>query len=57
LRDIPSWLRSLRLHKYAPVLSACSWLELISFTDDDLKRKGVMASGARRKMLKCFDLV
>lgn len=55
LQDIPSWLRSLRLHKYTDNLKDLEWKELISLSDDDLQDRGVSALGARRKMLKIFD--
>ncbi|EEB07986.2 RNA hairpin binding protein [Schizosaccharomyces japonicus yFS275] len=54
-QDIPSWLRSLRLHKYTDNLKDVSWQELIELTDEDLQRKGISALGARRKLLKSFQ--
>lgn len=55
--DIPSWLRSLRLHKYTPVFEGMAWTELIHLNDEELTKKGVAALGARRKMLKVFENV
>ncbi|KAJ3197090.1 hypothetical protein HK101_006052 [Irineochytrium annulatum] len=55
--DIPSWLRSLRLHKYSPIFEGCNWKEIIALNDDGLQGKGVSALGARRKLLKVFELV
>ncbi|KAI8991440.1 hypothetical protein BDF20DRAFT_831477 [Mycotypha africana] len=55
LKDIPAWLRSLRLHKYNPIFADCKWQEMIKMTDEDLLKRGVAALGARRKMLKVFD--
>ena len=52
LRDIPSWLRSLRLHKYTENLKDYKWTELIELDDKGLEERGVNALGARRKMLK-----
>ena len=52
LHDIPSWLRSLRLHKYTDNLKDLKWTELIELDDKGLEEKGVNALGARRKMLK-----
>ncbi len=52
LQDIPSWLRSLRLHKYTDNLKDFKWTELIEFDDKGLEDRGVNALGARRKMLK-----
>lgn len=52
LQDIPSWLRSLRLHKYTDNLKDLKWTELIELDDEALEKRGVNALGARRKMLK-----
>ena len=52
LQDIPSWLRSLRLHKYTDNLKNYKWTELVELDDKGLEDCGVNALGARRKMLK-----
>lgn len=52
LQDIPSWLRSLRLHKYTDNLKDLKWTELVELDDEGLEKRGVNALGARRKMLK-----
>jgi hypothetical protein len=52
LSDIPSWLRSLRLHKYTDNLKDLRWQDLIELDDEGLEKRGVNALGARRKMLK-----
>lgn len=52
LEDIPSWLRSLRLHKYTENLKDYKWTELVELDDKGLEDRGVNALGARRKMLK-----
>ncbi|KAH6603387.1 hypothetical protein Trco_008162, partial [Trichoderma cornu-damae] len=57
LQDIPSWLRSLRLHKYTDNLKDMKWTELIELDDKALEDRGVNALGARRKMLKVFEQV
>lgn len=57
LQDIPSWLRSLRLHKYTDNLKDLKWQELIELDDEGLDKRGVNALGARRKMLKVFEQV
>jgi hypothetical protein len=57
LKDIPSWLRSLRLHKYTDNLKDLSWEELIQLDDKGLDARGVNALGARNKMLKVFEQV
>lgn len=57
LKDVPTWLRSLRLHKYNPIFHDCTWQEMVKMSDHDLLLKGVAALGARRKMLKVFEIV
>lgn len=57
LQDIPSWLRSLRLHKYTENLKDMNWTELVELDDQALEERGVNALGARRKMLKVFEQV
>ena len=52
LEDIPSWLRSLRLHKYTDNLKDMQWSELVMLDDKGLEARGVNATGARNKMLK-----
>ncbi|EPX72465.1 RNA hairpin binding protein [Schizosaccharomyces octosporus yFS286] len=54
-QDIPSWLRSLRLHKYTNNLKDTDWNGLVSLTDEDLQNRGIHALGARRKLLKSFQ--
>lgn len=57
LKDIPSWLRSLRLHKYTENLKDLKWTELVELDDKALEERGVNALGARNKMLKVFEQV
>ena len=57
LQDIPSWLRSLRLHKYTENLKDMKWTDLVELDDKALEDRGVNALGARRKMLKVFEQV
>lgn len=52
LKDIPTWLRSLRLHKYTDNLKDLKWTELVELDDKGLEARGVNALGARNKMLK-----
>jgi len=53
LGDTPSWLRSLRLHKYTPNFEGIGWKEMVKMSDEDLEKRGVSALGARRKLTKC----
>lgn len=57
LNNIPAWLKLLRLHKYTECLKDVPWKELIELDNDQLESKGVAALGARRKLLKAFDVV
>ncbi|RDB18949.1 Protein VTS1 [Hypsizygus marmoreus] len=57
LHDIPAWLRSLRLHKYTPNFEGAKWQDMVVMDEAALEAKGVAALGARRKMLKTFELV
>jgi hypothetical protein len=52
LKDIPAWLRSLRLHKYTDNLKDMNWEDLVELDEKGLEDRGVNALGARRKMLK-----
>ena len=57
LDDVPGWLRSLRLHKYTPNFEGMSWTDMVAMDEAALEAKGVAALGARRKMLKTFEVV
>ena len=57
LNDVPGWLRSLRLHKYTPNFEGMGWREMVMLDEAALEAKGVAALGARRKMLKTFEVV
>ncbi|GAB1520626.1 Flap-structured DNA-binding and RNA-binding protein [Rhizoctonia solani] len=57
LNDVPGWLRSLRLHKYTPNFEGMAWRDMVVMDEAALEAKGVAALGARRKMLKTFQLV
>eukprot|EP00842_Homolaphlyctis_polyrhiza_P002369 jgi/Hompol1/3132/HPOL_006363-RA len=57
IKDIPSWLRSLRLHKYTPIFENDDWRTMVKLSEEDLIKRGVAALGARRKMIKVFELV
>ena len=52
LQDIPSWLRTLRLHKYTDNLKDLKWDDLVKLDEKGLEARGVNALGARNKMLK-----
>jgi hypothetical protein len=57
LDDIPAWFRSLRLHKYTPNFQGMHWRDIVVMDEAALEGKGVAVVGARRKMMKTFELV
>ncbi|PVV02763.1 hypothetical protein BB560_002778 [Smittium megazygosporum] len=57
LKDVPAWMKSLRLHKYTQCFEGMTYLEIINLEDAALLDLGVHALGARRKMLKVFEAV
>jgi len=57
LKDIPAWLRSLRLHKYTQCFDGLTWQEIVFLDDAPLEAKGVAALGARRRLLRSFEQV
>ncbi|KAF9476371.1 hypothetical protein BDN70DRAFT_882550 [Pholiota conissans] len=57
LKDIPGWLRSLRLHKYTQCFDGITWEEMVVLDDATLEAKGVAALGARRRLLRTFEHV
>ncbi|KAF4620275.1 hypothetical protein D9613_000336 [Agrocybe pediades] len=57
LKDIPAWLRTLRLHKYTQCFDGLTWQEMVVLDDATLEAKGVAALGARRRLLRTFEHV
>ncbi|KAI0265595.1 hypothetical protein BC834DRAFT_988071 [Gloeopeniophorella convolvens] len=57
LSDVAAWLRSLRLHKYTPNFEGMHWKDMVLMDEAALEAQGVAALGARRKMLKTFEVV
>ncbi|KAH9010365.1 hypothetical protein EDB83DRAFT_2680828 [Lactarius deliciosus] len=57
LNDVAGWLRTLRLHKYTPNFEGMTWKEMVVMDEQALEVQGVAALGARRKMLKTFEVV
>ncbi|KXN90126.1 Protein VTS1 [Leucoagaricus sp. SymC.cos] len=57
LKDVPAWLRSLRLHKYTSCFEGMTWQDMMVLDDGMLEKKGVAALGARRRLLRTFDHV
>ncbi|XP_059376026.1 protein Smaug homolog 1-like isoform X2 [Carassius carassius] len=50
MRDVPAWLKSLRLHKYAGLFSTMTFDEMMSLTEQQLEAQQV-TKGARHKII------
>lgn len=50
MKDVPSWLKSLRLHKYAYLFANMSYEEMMGLTEDKLEAQSV-TKGARHKIV------
>ncbi|XP_031570980.1 protein Smaug homolog 1-like [Actinia tenebrosa] len=50
MRDVPGWLKTLRLHKYGSLFSQLSYEEMLDLDENHLEAKGV-TKGARNKIL------
>ncbi|XP_010890653.1 protein Smaug homolog 1 isoform X3 [Esox lucius] len=48
--DVPAWLKSLRLHKYASLFSTMTYDEMMSLTEQQLESQNV-TKGARHKIV------
>jgi len=57
LKDIPGWLRGLRLHKYTQCFDGMTWQEIVELDDEALEKKGIVTLGARRRLLRTFEIV
>jgi hypothetical protein len=55
LKDVPAWMKSLRLHKYAPNFEGMVWKDMVVLDEAALEAKGVTALGARRRLIKVFE--
>ncbi|KAM4752081.1 protein Smaug homolog 2 isoform 2-T3 [Cyanocitta cristata] len=49
MKDVPSWLKSLRLHKYAALFAQMSYEEMMTLTEHHLESQNV-TKGARHKI-------
>ncbi|KAI4490998.1 hypothetical protein M0802_010574 [Mischocyttarus mexicanus] len=49
MRDVPSWLKTLRLHKYSCLFANLNYEEMLQLTEDQLAEQGV-TKGARHKL-------
>ncbi|XDV42953.1 hypothetical protein PO909_011517, partial [Leuciscus waleckii] len=50
MRDVPAWLKSLRLHKYAGLFSTMTYDEMMSLSEHQLEAQQV-TKGARHKII------
>lgn len=50
MRDVPSWLKSLRLHKYAYLFAPLTYEEMLSLSEEQLETQNV-TKGARHKII------
>ncbi|KAL3214004.1 hypothetical protein MRX96_007400 [Rhipicephalus microplus] len=50
MKDVPSWLKSLRLHKYAYLFANMSYEEMMNLTEEKLEAQSV-TKGARHKIV------
>ncbi|KNC76255.1 hypothetical protein SARC_11234 [Sphaeroforma arctica JP610] len=53
--DTQTFLRHIRLHKYTMMLSHLAFSTLLEMGDDGLIRAGMIAQGARTRLLKALD--
>nr|CAG4643965.1 EOG090X06H8 [Lepidurus arcticus] len=49
MKDVPSWLKSLRLHKYAGLFAQMAYETMLNLTEEQLESQGV-TKGARHKI-------
>ena len=49
MRDVPAWLKTLRLHKYSYLFVTLSYEEMLQLTEEQLAEQGV-TKGARHKL-------
>ncbi|XP_068177049.1 protein Smaug homolog 1 [Antennarius striatus] len=50
MREVPAWLKSLRLHKYAALFSTLTYDQMLSLTEEQLEAQKV-TKGARHKIV------
>ena len=57
LKDIPAWLKALRLHKYAASFEGLTWQEMVVLDEGELEKRGVVTLGARKRFVRLFEAV
>jgi len=56
MQDVPIWLKSLRLHKYAHIFEEMTYEEMLNLTEEYLAEKDV-TKGARKKIIVCVQKI
>ncbi|WKY09312.1 hypothetical protein Q1695_002012 [Nippostrongylus brasiliensis] len=54
MRDVPAWLKSLRLHKYTAMFTELTYEEMMALDEIELERRNV-TKGARTKILQSIQ--
>ncbi|KAK6753640.1 hypothetical protein RB195_012931 [Necator americanus] len=54
MRDVPSWLKSLRLHKYTSLFAELSYEDMMKLDEEELEKRKV-TKGARKKILQSIQ--
>ncbi|CAD5224376.1 unnamed protein product [Bursaphelenchus okinawaensis] len=54
MKDIPIWLKGLRLHKYTKLFEEMTYEQMMALNEDALEKRQV-TKGARRKILQSLD--
>jgi hypothetical protein len=57
LKDIPAWLKALRLHKYSASFEGMTWQEMVVLDEAELESRGVATVGARKRFLRLFESI
>ena len=52
--DVPSWLKSLRLHKYAALFSTMTYDEMMSLTEEQLEAQVRKHTNQQTNFIVCF---
>lgn len=56
MKDVPMWLKSLRLHKYSHIFNDLTYEQMLELNDEYLEQKGV-TKGARNKIVLCVQKI
>uniref|UniRef100_A0A0K0D9M5 SAM domain-containing protein n=1 Tax=Angiostrongylus cantonensis TaxID=6313 RepID=A0A0K0D9M5_ANGCA len=54
MRDVPAWLKSLRLHKYTAMFAELSYEQMMALNEAELEKRNV-TKGARTKILQSIQ--